>query len=545
MRILIWCFLVLNFQVVFGQILCDSLPLTNQYGDYPPGCTLCSATLIGNNIGYTPDDTISYDFVCGDVENSVWYSFYSRGEGFSALGFVANECSLGNGVEVAVFDKKLKQVGDCISIKDGTFRVLVKSFPARELFYIMIDGIDGDECEFSISPSLTAGEGSEDIYVIPSNSNYCIGAEVCFYRRRDFAFETYQWNVPAVDSIISGGIEEEDICLYFKTSGPKNISLNVSSPCDENDFVSTLYVGDGASLSIESFTLDSDTLCLFEEVRIDVGWKNDSVGLDWNLPGDFFYKTAGGELNDTFCVAQINRGGRAKISVTPKDRCGFRYEQEVDINNNFINSISGLVCLDGCFYVGDSCYAEPNGQRIIAGTRKNGCDSIIQLVLTPGSIFPSPMVECTPTNEGLLIKWQRLSGVEHYVIYSNRDSIATTTGGSFLLENSLISNPLVIKIQPLGECTYLPAEIDCSELVSSTNTNFSNNEIIVYPNPTTGVVNIKTDLLIEEIKIYDTAGRFLQKEITTSFELKYRESGVYFLKIKTHEGVGVKRILVN
>lgn len=80
---------------------------------------------------------------------------------------------------------------------------------------------------------------------------------------------------------------------------------------------------------------------------------------------------------------------------------------------------------------------------------------------------------------------------------------------------------------------------------SSINDVFVANKLFVVPNPTNGRVQIKTDLKVDEIAIHDFSGRLLQKEVNTSFDLKRFGAGVYFLKIKTNEGVGVKRVVVN
>jgi len=82
-------------------------------------------------------------------------------------------------------------------------------------------------------------------------------------------------------------------------------------------------------------------------------------------------------------------------------------------------------------------------------------------------------------------------------------------------------------------------------LISKTEDNFLKNKISIFPNPTTGKLNIKTDLKIESVEVFDIAGQLLQKEKTTSFKLENRDAGIYILKIKTNEGVGVKRVLVN
>lgn len=80
---------------------------------------------------------------------------------------------------------------------------------------------------------------------------------------------------------------------------------------------------------------------------------------------------------------------------------------------------------------------------------------------------------------------------------------------------------------------------------SSFNDVFVADKLFVVPNPTNGQVQIETDLQVDEIAIYDFSGRLLQKELDTFFDMNRFGAGIYFLKIKTNEGVGVKRVVVN
>ncbi len=216
MRYVILCFLVLNLHSLLGQVICDESQTTDLLGDYPPGCFMCVPFLGGNNIGYTPDDTIRYDFPCGKVENSVWYSFYSRDEGGVLVSVFVSQCNLDKGVELAIFDENLNRVSDCISIgnhSDGRLDVVL---PARKLFHIMIDGIDGDECVYGLFNNLNTSVSVNAIRLNTIKKNFCLGAEVCFIRDRDFALEAYEWEIPIEDSLVSGGVNEEEVCLYFK-----------------------------------------------------------------------------------------------------------------------------------------------------------------------------------------------------------------------------------------------------------------------------------------------------------------------------------------
>lgn len=82
------------------------------------------------------------------------------------------------------------------------------------------------------------------------------------------------------------------------------------------------------------------------------------------------------------------------------------------------------------------------------------------------------------------------------------------------------------------------------EIVVSANENKLTTGVIVYPNPTTDVVSIQSNgEVIEQIKIYDLNGRYLQSYTTPSFSIKDYPTGIYFLIIQTNDSAIVKKII--
>lgn len=72
--------------------------------------------------------------------------------------------------------------------------------------------------------------------------------------------------------------------------------------------------------------------------------------------------------------------------------------------------------------------------------------------------------------------------------------------------------------------------------------------IEVFPNPTTDILNFKTDKIkIISVKVFDQKGSFIQSFIPQNNEISLNHliSGVYTLKIETSEGIIKKRIVKN
>lgn len=71
--------------------------------------------------------------------------------------------------------------------------------------------------------------------------------------------------------------------------------------------------------------------------------------------------------------------------------------------------------------------------------------------------------------------------------------------------------------------------------------------ILVYPNPTKGNVNINCNTNIKSVQLFDVQGRLLQAEMVnenqTAIDMSAQSNGVYFLKIISDKGIGVKKIV--
>ena len=66
---------------------------------------------------------------------------------------------------------------------------------------------------------------------------------------------------------------------------------------------------------------------------------------------------------------------------------------------------------------------------------------------------------------------------------------------------------------------------------------------MVYPNPTTGVLNIQSSEAIKAIVIYNTLGAVVKTENEKSFTIAELPVGVYFINIQTENNSITKRIV--
>ncbi|WP_396146654.1 T9SS type A sorting domain-containing protein [Flavobacterium sp.] len=71
--------------------------------------------------------------------------------------------------------------------------------------------------------------------------------------------------------------------------------------------------------------------------------------------------------------------------------------------------------------------------------------------------------------------------------------------------------------------------------------------VVIFPNPTQSIINIKSDNSIKSLQLYDVQGRLLLTKLTdetsSSIDILDKSNGIYFLKITSDKGIKVERIV--
>ena len=71
-----------------------------------------------------------------------------------------------------------------------------------------------------------------------------------------------------------------------------------------------------------------------------------------------------------------------------------------------------------------------------------------------------------------------------------------------------------------------------------------NSNISVYPNPTEGVLNIKTKSKISNVEICDISGRVIFRDNKPFINISRYDKGVYFVKVSTDKKYSVQKIII-
>ncbi|MBQ1652729.1 MAG: T9SS type A sorting domain-containing protein, partial [Bacteroidales bacterium] len=69
------------------------------------------------------------------------------------------------------------------------------------------------------------------------------------------------------------------------------------------------------------------------------------------------------------------------------------------------------------------------------------------------------------------------------------------------------------------------------------------NDINIFPNPTTGIVNIEAEGL-NKVVVYDVTGRMMMSVANEStIDISNLEAGVYFFSVETENGSAMKKLV--
>ncbi|HQA74692.1 T9SS type A sorting domain-containing protein [Flavobacterium sp.] len=115
---------------------------------------------------------------------------------------------------------------------------------------------------------------------------------------------------------------------------------------------------------------------------------------------------------------------------------------------------------------------------------------------------------------------------------------------------NLIQGDLVAKKANIYFDYNFPIETNEADTVFQALNNPSfeqDNSISIYPNPSSSIINIKSNFNIKTIELYDVQGRLLQTNIInnseTTFDITSKSKGIYFLKIVSEKGIKVEKLV--
>jgi len=149
-----------------------------------------------------------------------------------------------------------------------------------------------------------------------------------------------------------------------------------------------------------------------------------------------------------------------------------------------------------------------------------------------------------------------LSGSEEIYQITNPNSSSTfewLISGGEIVSNS--NNEITVTwngIPPFEICAIETTVFGCKsgetclpiDIVSSSNDLLQAQQIVLYPNPTSGKIYLKNtrSIDVKETTIFDSEGKLVLKTVLHEIDLVGFSKGNYYAEIETNLGVIVKRI---
>ncbi len=325
-----------------------------------PGCIMCSDVLIHDNIGYPP----GMSFNCGVPHNSTHQSIYADGTGTLDATFLANNCQTGDGLQLIVFDFLTGAEFACFSSQGAiTGNVFVGGLVPGDLYLLMVDGFNADECEYTLivngGATLSPPDPPGPITASPQ-SPYCQGTEVIYSISPVNGATEYLWEVPSIATIIDGGgFDETFVEVVYTAPGGGAIKVTPSNSC----FVGVPAITPGIAFPSIMVTWPDVTIC-----ENELPW-------DTMVCGQTYQATA---------------PGFQEIICTQSNGCDSIIQFDLFLNPEAPLQLDTIICEGDCVWIDGTCFDSPGFYTIPVSTpsQVSGCDSTVYLNLGVIEIDP-------------------------------------------------------------------------------------------------------------------------------------------------------------
>jgi hypothetical protein len=248
------------------------------------------------------------------------------------------------------------------------------------------------------------------------------------------------------------------------------------------------------------------------------------------LSGMYSSQAGGASAGSKYSIGQ----GGSEISITPTGQNAIRVNSIKITNNNY----AYFSMLNGDFY------GKQFGSPLDANGDADGTNGEDWFLL---NIVGHNIDGTTDTIDFYLADYRFANSTEDYIVDEWTLVDVSTLGYVNKLEFLLSSSD----VGSFGMNTPSFFAIDDIQYTitstASINEVSSSNEVVVYPNPTNGIINIASNEQISTIEIMDITSKIVySNSVSNSFEtidLSYLPAGVYHIKTTTSEGQVVKKLI--
>ena len=182
-----------------------------------------------------------------------------------------------------------------------------------------------------------------------------------------------------------------------------------------------------------------------------------------------------------------------------------------------------------------------------ADSGKDDCGYIDNITLPPFNIVTSlaAVENLTATIEetAVTLSWDANNNAEEYII--RRDGVEITTQSETTFTETLDKGVYTYSVIARNGKNYsLPAFVVANiDMVTLNEISMSN--VAIYPNPTTGILNVDIDENFDAV-VYNYQGQVMMKKNDNNrqIDLSNLTAGIYFVEIRTENNAFVKKIVL-
>lgn len=251
------------------------LPGCGPVADDPPGCEICKPTFQATTVDYDACCAPVNGF-CTAIENNQWSNFLADSSSVEIEVYGFN-CLYNRGIEAVITNQNLEVISNCFISTPGNYTGTLRAdgINPGERYYVMVDGVMGDACEFNLSFNYGVRVGKPDPSgPVQGPADVCPGGLVTYTVDPVAGATNYHWSIPKDIMSIVDGQGTRNLTVRIKRAGSGEVCLCPTNAC---------YEGVAACMTVQSAPIDTttlpDTLVCSNAFPIDIeGQSWDSAG---------------------------------------------------------------------------------------------------------------------------------------------------------------------------------------------------------------------------------------------------------------------------
>jgi len=316
-------------------------------------------------------------------------------------------------------------------------------------------------------------------------------------------------NAAGCDSVVT-----LDLTINNSTTG-----TDVQTACDSYTWIDgNTYT---ASNNTATHTLTNAAGC-DSVVTLDLTINNSNTGTDVQTACDSYTWIDG----NTYTASN----NTATFTLTNTVGCDSLVTLDLTILNSSTGTDVQTAC-DSYTWIDGNTYTTSNNSATFTLTNAEGCDSIVTLDLTINIVDISVLntsLTLTANETGASYQWLDCDNNYAAISGETNQEFTATVNGSYAVEVTV------------NNCTDTSACQIISDVSINEETKAS---IVVYPNPTNGLIQIESASSITEVKIFNLQGALVYETNKSTLHLEGLNDGLYLIRVTTQNGSFERKII--